>query len=75
MSTNALAMCLKNPTDAPAIMKSMKILILKHSYHRLPPIPHKVSWAKYVAIVTKATSSCWLWDLALDKEHGASKRC
>jgi len=54
---DVLAMCFKHPTEAPAIAKSMKkSLILKHSCHLLPPIPRKVSWAKYVAIVAKATS-------------------
>jgi len=46
MSTNVLPMCLKNPTDAPAIVKSMKkeilSLILEHSCHLLPPIPWQI---------------------------------
>lgn len=53
-------MCLKNPTDAFAIVKPMK------KEAQLPSAAtHPL--AKYVATVAKATSWCQLWDLTLDR--------
>ena len=66
-STNVLAQCLENPTDAPAIVKSMKQEILKSDFEALLSSAATHPSAKYVAEVAKTTSWCRLWDLALDR--------
>ena len=65
--TNVLVMCLKNPVDAPAIVRSTKKEILKSDLEALLSCSATHPSAKYVAIVAKATSWCRLWDLALDR--------
>ena len=67
VSTNVLAQCLKNPTDAPAIVKSMKQEILKSDFEALLSSTATHHSARYVAEVAKTTSWCRLWDSALDR--------
>ena len=70
MNTNILAMCLKSPTDAPNIVKSMKKEIVRADFDTLLSTATTHPSAKYVATVAKDTSWCQLWDLALN--HGVS---
>ena len=56
VSTNVLAQCLKNPTDAPAIVKSMKQEILKSDIEALLSSTATHHSARYVAEVAKTTS-------------------
>ena len=67
VSTNILAQCLNNPTDAPAIIKSMKQEILKSDFEALLSSTATHHSARYVAEVAKTTSWCRLWDSALDR--------
>ena len=67
VNTNVLAMCLKSPTDAPNIVKSMKKEIMRADFDTLLSAATTHPSAKYVATVAKDTSWCQLWDLALDR--------
>ena len=68
VSTNVLAQCLKNQTDAPAIEKSMKQEILKSDFEALLSSTATHHSTRYVAKVAKTTSWCRLWDSALDRD-------
>ena len=61
-------MCLKNPEDAPAIVKSMKTEILKSDFEALLSSASDHPSSKLVATVAETTSWCWLWDIALDRD-------
>ena len=49
MNTNVLAMCLKSPTDAPNIVKSMKKEIMRAEFDTLLSTATTHPSAKYVA--------------------------
>ena len=69
VGTNVLAMCLKHPADATAIVKAKKKEILKFDFAALlsSSATHPAASAK----VAKTTSWCRLWDLGLDRGvHG-----
>ena len=53
LNTNVLVLCLKNPEDAPAIVKSMKTDLIKSDFEVLlsPAAIHPS--AKYVATVAE----------------------
>ena len=74
LNTNVLALCLKNPEDAPAIVKSMKTDIIKSDFEVLVSSAAIHPSAKYVAIVAETTSWCRLWDIALDRGVQAGTR-
>ena len=63
LNTNVLALCLKNPEDAPAIVKSMKTDIIKSDFEVLVSSAAIHPSAKYVAIVAETAS----WYMALDR--------
>ena len=67
LNTNVLALCLMNPENAPAIVKSMKTDIIKSDFEVLLSSAATHPSAKYVATVVETTSWCRLWDLALDR--------
>ena len=67
LNTNVLSLCLKNPEDAPATVKSMKTDIIKSDFEVLLSSAVAHPSAKYVATVAETTSWCRLWDIALDR--------
>ena len=67
LNTNVLTLCLMNPENAPAIVKSMKTDIIKSDFEVLLSSAATHPSAKYVATVVETTSWCRLWDLALDR--------
>ena len=67
VSTNVLALCLQNPTDAPSIVKSMRKEIIQSDFDVLLRYAATHPSAKYIASVAEVTSWCRLWDLALDR--------
>ena len=67
LNTNVLSLCLKNPEDAPATVKSMKTDIIKSDFEVLLSSAVTHPSAKYVATVAETTSWCRLWDIALDR--------
>ena len=67
VSTNVLALCLQNPTDAPSIVKSMRKEIIRSDFDVLLRSAATHPSAKYIASVAEVTSWCRLWDLALDR--------
>ena len=75
MNTNIYAMCLKSPTDALTIVKSMKQEIIRADFDTLLSTATNHPLAKYVASVAKGASyGNWLWILAF-QEHVASNHC
>ena len=67
LGTNVVATCLANPTDAPALVKSMKMDIIKSDSEILLSSAIDHPHAKYVATMAQTTSWCKLWDIALDR--------
>ena len=63
LNTKVLALCLKNPEDAPAIVKLMKTDIIKSIFEVLLSSAAIHPSAKYVSTVAETTSWCWLWDV------------
>ena len=61
LTSDVLAMHLKNPQDAPAIVNSMKADILKSDFETLLSSAAIHSSAKIVTTVAEITSWCWLW--------------
>ena len=64
LNSKLLAMCLKNPQDAPTLVKSMKTDIIKSAFEVLLLSASSHPSAKLVATVAETTSWCWLWDIA-----------
>ena len=67
LNTNVLTLCLMNPEDTPATVKSMKTDIIKSDFEGLLSSAATPPSAKYVATVAETTSWCRLWGLALDR--------
>ena len=64
VSTNVLAQCLNNPTDAPTIVKSIRQEILMLDFEALLSSTTTHHPAKYIADVAKTMSWCRLWDVS-----------
>ena len=71
LKSDVLAMCLKNPQDAPTIVKSMKTDILLKS--NFDASASNYPSVELVATIVETISWCWLWDIPLD--HGSQGMC